>query len=227
MDQVKILVVDDDPVVHEALSVYLKAEEYEIIDAYDGNEAIELFNPDISLCILHIMMPKLSGLDVCKEIRKNSSVPIIMLSAKGEDVDRIIGLELGADDYVAKPFSAREVAARVKAVLRRAVEQKAASERIVNIGGLYIDLGRYAVSLFDEPLVCTPKEIEILYLLASNPGQVFSREQLLTRVWGYEYAGETRTVDTHIKRIRTKLDIPQFRYVIKTLYGVGYKFEQI
>lgn len=227
MDQVKILVVDDDPVVHEALSVYLKAEEYEVIDAYDGNEAMELFTPDISLCILDIMLPKLSGLDVCKEIRKNSSVPIIMLSAKGEDVDRIIGLELGADDYVAKPFSSREVTARVKAVLRRAVEQKAANERIVNIGGLYIDLGRYAVSLFDEPMVCTPKEIEIMYLLASNPGQVFSREQLLTRVWGYEYAGETRTVDTHIKRIRTKLDTPAFRYGIKTLYGVGYKFEQI
>ena len=227
MNEVKILVADDDPVVHESLGIYLKSEGFQPIDAYDGPAAINALTPDISLCVLDIMMPKLSGIEVCKEIRKNSSVPVIMLTAKGEEIDRVIGLELGADDYIVKPFSSREVVARIKAVLRRSTEQEVSNERMVNIGGLTIDLSRYSITLLGKTIVCTPKEIEILHLLASNPGQVFSREQLLTRIWGYEFAGETRTVDTHIKRIRAKLEDPAFKWGIKTLYGVGYKFEQL
>lgn len=224
---IKVLVADDDPVVHESLGVYLDAEGYQVVSVYDGEAALDALTPDISVCILDIMMPKLSGIEVCKEIRRTLTLPIIMLSAKNEEIDRIIGLELGADDYIVKPFSPREVVARIKAVLRRSSDQSAFSEMQVNIGGLMIDLSRYVVTLFGERLVCTPKEIEILHLLASHPGDVFSREQLLTRIWGYEFAGETRTVDTHIKRIRTKLESPNFRYGIKTLYGVGYKFEQL
>ena len=148
-----------------------------------------------------------------------------MLTAKGEEVDRIIGLELGADDYIVKPFSPREVVARIKAVLRRTQEQQESDNSALVFNGLTIDLKSYTVTLRGEPVVCTPKEIEILHMLASNPGQVFTREQLLNRVWGYDFAGETRTVDTHIKRIRAKLDSEGLGWSIKTIYGVGYKFE--
>lgn len=221
----KILVADDDPVVHESLGLYLKAEGFEPVDVYDGNAAVEALEPDIALCVLDIMMPGKSGIEVCKDIRKNSQVPIIMLTAKGEEVDRIVGLELGADDYIVKPFSPREVVARIKAVLRRTQEHHEDDDGVISYNGLTIDLKSYTVTLRGEPVVCTPKEIEILYMLASNPGQVFTREQLLNRVWGYDFAGETRTVDTHIKRIRAKLDNTDLGWSIKTIYGVGYKFE--
>ena len=155
------------------------------------------------------------------------SVPIIMISARGEEIDKIIGIELGADDYIVKPFNPREVVARVKAVLRRCTTTEHISNRNeVNIGGLVIDVTRYSVSLMGERISCTPKELEILYILASNPGQVYTRKDLLTHIWGYEFAGETRTVDTHIKRIRAKLERSDFKWAIKTIYGVGYKFDQ-
>ena len=172
------------------------------------------------------MMPKKSGIEVCREIRKNSTLPVVMLTAKGEEIDRILGLELGADDYIVKPFSPREVVARVKAILRR-VETKEQSKdpNIITYNGLTIDLNSYTVTLRGEHVICTPKEIEILYMLASNPGQVFTRDTLLSRVWGYDFAGETRTVDTHIKRLRAKLDSDGLGWSIKTIYGVGYKFE--
>ena len=221
----KILIADDDKVVHEALGIYLRAEGFEPVNVYDGNAAIEALTPDIALCVLDIMMPGKSGIEVCKEIRKSSHLPIIMLTAKGEEVDRIIGLELGADDYIVKPFSPREVVARIKAVLRRTQEQQESDNSALVFNGLTIDLKSYTVTLRGEPVVCTPKEIEILHMLASNPGQVFTREQLLNRVWGYDFAGETRTVDTHIKRIRAKLDSEGLGWSIKTIYGVGYKFE--
>ena len=220
-----ILIADDDKVVHEALGIYLRAEGFEPVNVYDGNAAIEALTPDIALCVLDIMMPGKSGIEVCKEIRKTSHLPIIMLTAKGEEVDRIIGLELGADDYIVKPFSPREVVARIKAVLRRTQEQQESDNSALVFNGLTIDLKSYTVTLRGEPVVCTPKEIEILHMLASNPGQVFTREQLLNRVWGYDFAGETRTVDTHIKRIRAKLDSEGLGWSIKTIYGVGYKFE--
>lgn len=221
----KILVADDDPVVHESLGIYLKNEGFQTVDVYDGKAAIDSIGQDIALCVLDIMMPVKSGIEVCKEIRKTSSLPIIMLTAKSEEVDRVLGLELGADDYIVKPFSPREVVARIKAVLRRAQEQKEEDQHVISYNGLTIDLKSYTVTLRGEPVICTPKEIEILHMLASNPGQVFTREQLLNRVWGYHFAGETRTVDTHIKRIRAKLDSEGLGWSIKTIYGVGYKFE--
>ncbi len=225
MSNAKILLADDDQVVHEALGIYLKAEGFEVTDVYDGNAAVGSLTSDTALCVLDIMMPGISGIEACKEIRKNSRVPIIMLTAKGEEIDRIIGLELGADDYIVKPFSPREVVARIKAVLRRTKEQQGGDSDCVSHDGLTIDLKSYTVTLHGQPIVCTPKEIEILHMLASNPGQVFTREQLLNKVWGYDFAGETRTVDTHIKRIRAKLDNAGENWSIKTIYGVGYKFE--
>jgi len=222
----KILVADDDKVVHEALGIYLKSEGFEVVDVFDGKAAIDALDADVALCVLDIMMPEMSGLDVCREIRKSSRVPVIMLTAKGEEIDRILGLELGADDYIVKPFSPREVVARIKAVLRRTTEQQQNDEEgCVNHQELSVDIKSYTVTLRGRGIICTPKEIEILYLLASNPGQVFTREQLLNRVWGYDFAGETRTVDTHIKRIRAKLDNTGLNWSIKTIYGVGYKFE--
>lgn len=221
----KILIADDDPVVHESLGIYLKAEGFEVVDAFDGASALESVAPDVALCVLDIMMPKMSGIEVCREIRKNSQLPVLMLTAKGEEIDRIVGLELGADDYIVKPFSPREVVARIKAVLRRTVEQPKSDSALISYNGLTIDLKSYTVTLRGKPVICTPKEIEILHMLASNPGQVFTREQLLSRVWGYDFAGETRTVDTHIKRIRAKLDSSGLGWSIKTIYGVGYKFE--
>lgn len=221
----KILIADDEQVVHESLGIYLKAEGFETIDVFDGQQAIDALSSEVALCVLDIMMPNMSGIDACKEIRRTSKVPIIMLTAKGEEIDRILGLELGADDYIVKPFSPREVVARIKAVLRRTNEQKAGDSDAIVYDGLVIDIKSYTVTLDNHPVICTPKEIEILYLLASNPGHVFTREQLLNKVWGYDYAGETRTVDTHIKRIRAKLDNTGKNWSIKTIYGVGYKFE--
>ena len=221
----KILIADDDQFVHDSLGIYLKAEGFDTVDVYDGAAALEAATDDIALCILDIMMPKMNGTDVCREIRKRSQLPILMLTAKGEEIDRILGLELGADDYLVKPFSPREVVARVKAILRRTTEQPKGDEQRITYPGLVIDLKSYTVTLRGEPVICTPKEIEILYMLASNPGQVFTREQLLSSVWGYDFAGETRTVDTHIKRIRAKLDSADLGWSIKTIYGVGYKFE--
>ena len=221
----KVLIADDDQVVHEALGIYLKAEGFEVVDAFDGVSAIESITPEVVLCVLDIMMPKMSGIEVCREIRKTSQLPILMLTAKGEEIDRIVGLELGADDYIVKPFSPREVVARIKAVLRRAREKPKSDTSVITYNGLTIDLKSYTVTLRNQPVICTPKEIEILHMLASNPGQVFTREQLLSRVWGYDFAGETRTVDTHIKRIRAKLDSTGLGWSIKTIYGVGYKFE--
>ena len=213
--ETKILIADDDPIVHESLKIYMQAEGFEVVDVYDGDAALAALDSSISLCVLDIMMPGKSGVEVCREIRKSSQVPIVMLTAKGEEVDKIVGLELGADDYIVKPFSPREVIARIKAILRRTEKNE----------GLVIDLNSYTVLLRNQPVVCTPKEIEILYLLASHPGQVFTRDTLLSQVWGYDFAGETRTVDTHIKRLRAKLDSTGLGWSIKTIYGVGYKFE--
>ena len=222
----KIMICDDESVVHESLRLYFEAEGFEVVDAYDGEEAIQKIDGSVSLLILDIMMPKKSGIEVCREIRKSSTLPIVMLTAKGEEIDRILGLELGADDYIVKPFSPREVVARVKAILRRVASKAEAKDpNVIAYNGLVIDLNSYSVTLRGEHVICTPKEIEILYMLASNPGQVFTRDTLLSRVWGYDFAGETRTVDTHIKRLRAKLDSEGLGWSIKTIYGVGYKFE--
>lgn len=222
-----ILICDDDPIVHESLSLYLDEENYKYESCYDGVEALKMYKekkPD--LIVLDLMMPKMSGMDVCKEIRKESNVPIIMLTAKGEEIDRILGLELGADDYIVKPFSPREVVARIKAVMRRTNDQDAnKTSSILRFDGLEINIDNYEVLVDEEPVSFTPKEVEILHLLASNPGQVMDREQILSQVWGYDYFGDTRTVDTHIKRIRQKIDSDNHKYALITVYGVGYKFE--
>jgi DNA-binding response OmpR family regulator len=183
------------------------------------------FNP--ILILLDVMMPKMNGFDVCRQIRQTSSVPIIIVSAKNEEAERIMGLDIGADDYIPKPFSPREVMTRVKAVLRR-VTDEISDERSkrIEIAGLVVDMNSYEAYVNGKPVILTKKEIEIIWLFASNPGRVFTRDHLLENIWGYEYFGDTRTVDTHIKRIRTKLNLDQsVNFDIKTVWGVGYKFE--
>lgn len=221
-----ILICDDQPIIHETLKVYIENEGFTHCSAFDGVQALELFEsqkPD--LIILDIMMPKKNGTDVCREIRAKSRVPIIMLTAKGEEIDRIVGLELGADDYIVKPFSAREVVARIKAVLRRFDAAGGEMQRVVRMNGLEINIANYDVRINGQPIPFTPKEVEILHLLASSPGRVFDREQILSKVWGYDFFGDTRAVDTQIKRIRQKLPDEELAWSIKTVYGVGYKFE--
>ena len=220
-----ILICDDDPIVHESLRLYIENEHYSHSDAYDGAEALEMahrVHPD--LILLDVMMPKMSGLDVCKELRKTISTPIIILTAKGEEIDRVLGLELGADDYIVKPFSPREVIARIKAVLRRAVDNTE-TQSILRFDGLEISMENYTVRLNNEQIPFTPKEVEILYLLASHPGQVMGREQILKTVWNDDFEGDARTVDTHIKRIRQKINSDSGKWGIQTVYSVGYKFE--
>ena len=222
-----ILIADDDPVVHESLGLYLESEGYEHQSAYDGQQALDMcesLHPD--MMVLDLMMPRVSGIDVCRTIRQTSSLPIIMLTAKGEEIDRILGLELGADDYIVKPFSPREVLARIKAVLRRFSEKTPDDDSsIIRLPQLEISLDNYQVKAAGKVIPCTPKEVEILHMLTSNVGQVFSREQILSRVWGYDYFGDTRTVDAHIKRIRQKLPQENVPWALKTVYGVGYRFE--
>ena len=221
-----ILICDDDPVVHESLGMYLDAEGYEHISAYNGEEALAMVedrHPD--LMILDVMMPRMSGIDVCRTVRLTKKLPIIMLTAKSEEIDRILGLELGADDYIVKPFSPREVIARIKAVLRRFSEPADVDESIVRFPQLEVNLSNYQVKAAGKVIPCTPKEVEILHMLTSHAGQVFSREQILSHVWGYDFFGDTRTVDTHIKRSRQKLPQEGVPWALKTVYGVGYKFE--
>lgn len=221
----KILICDDQQMIHETLCEYIEAEGFSYVSAFDGQEALTVFaaeQPD--LIILDLMMPRKNGIEVCREIRKTSNVPIIMLTAKGEEIDRILGLELGADDYIVKPFSPREVVARIKVVLRRIHEPQKTEETMLRFPDLQINLNNYEVKVKDELIPFTPKEVELLHKLCSSPGRVFDRETLLSDVWGYDYYGDTRVVDTQIKRIRQKLmDHPNWR--IRSIYGVGYKFE--
>ena len=223
----RILVLDDEKEIADVIALYLKNDGYEVQTAYTGREALAMIGreqPDLAL--LDVMLPDIDGFRILQKIREKYRFPVIMLTAKTEYTDKIEGLTLGADDYIVKPFSPREVVARIKAVLRRTSEQQQSNDDgCVVHQELVIDIKSYTVTLRGKPVICTPKEIEILYMLASNPGQVFTREQLLNRVWGYDFAGETRTVDTHIKRIRAKLDNTGLNWSIKTIYGVGYKFE--
>ncbi|HWS28952.1 MAG TPA: response regulator transcription factor [Clostridia bacterium] len=222
----KILICDDQPIIHETLGVYLEDEGFSYISAMDGQAALDMAEaqkPD--LLILDLMMPVKNGIEVCRELRAKSRVPIIMLTAKGEEIDRILGLELGADDYIVKPFSAREVVARVKAVLRRISAAKSEPEKLLRFERLEVNIASYEVKVDGKAVPFTPKEVEILHLLASHPGRVFDREQILSLVWGYDYFGDTRAVDTQIKRIRQKLPEEGMNWHLKTVYGVGYKFE--
>ena len=226
----KILIVDDDENIANLISLYLTKECYETRIEHDGQSALDAFKEYApNLILLDIMLPGLDGYEVCREIRRESKVPIIMLSAKTEVFDKVLGLELGADDYIIKPFDSKELVARVKAVLRRYTEApapvaKKPDEKRFEYKDLIINLSNYEVIYKGKPVEMTPREIELLYFLASSPNQVFTREQLLDHIWGYEYAGDTRTVDVHIKRIREKIaDTDQWS--IGTVWSVGYRFE--
>ena len=225
----KILIVDDDENIAELVSLYLVKEMYETKIAHDGEEALALFRAEQpEMVLLDIMLPGIDGYEVLKEIRRHSQTPVIMLSAKGEVFDKVLGLELGADDYMEKPFDSKELVARVKAVLRRynrtPDEPAQDAERKVTLPDLEINITNYTVTHKGARVEMPPKELELLYCLASAPNRVFTRENLLDRIWGYEYAGDTRTVDVHIKRIREKLGDHE-KWTITTIWGVGYKFE--
>ncbi len=226
MAGIKIMVVDDDSNICELLRLYLEKEGFEAVIAPNGMKALELFDtekPD--LLLLDVMMPQLDGWQVCREIRKKSSCPIIMLTAKGEVFDKVLGLELGADDYVVKPFETKEVIARIKAVLRRSGAQDQKKKKEVSYDGLYINMENYELRVRGKQIDTPPKEMELIYHLASNPNRVYTRDQLLDEVWGFEYYGDSRTVDVHIKRLREKLDGVSDQWTLKTVWGVGYKFE--
>lgn len=222
-----ILIADDNRQITSILEEYAKKEGYLPTIAYDGQQAIELFNkvqPDVVL--LDVMMPKLDGFEVCREIRRNSNVPIIMITARGEDFEKIMGLDIGADDYMVKPFSPSEVMARIRAVLRRISSSSETASKTLNYSNLTINLENYTVSIDGNSVSLTKKEIELLWTLATNRSKVFSRDNLLNTIWGYDYYGDSRTVDSHIKRLRAKLDdYPHEHWEIKTIWGVGYKFE--
>ena len=224
MDKSKILIIDDDENITELISLYLNKEGYHTRIVHTGTEAMSVFKSYMpNLVILDLMLPGKDGYDLCKEIRQTSNIPIIMLTAKGETFDKILGLELGADDYMVKPFDTKELTARVKAVLRRFTPKEDKTKQIV-LPNLSINLTNYSVMHNGEKIDMPPKELELLYFLASSPNQVFTREQLLDRIWGYEYIGDTRTVDVHIKRIREKINSNE-DWAIKTVWGIGYKFE--
>lgn len=222
----RVLVVDDDQNIAELIRLYLEKEMYEVRIAYDGKKAMSIFyewTPD--LVVLDIMIPQMDGYEVCKHIRKAGNIPIIMLTARGEVIDKVLGLELGADDYIVKPFEPKELLARVKAVLRRTQNSDMIKEEKLVFPGISIDKNDYTVTFKGKRIEMPPKELELLYFLASRPNQVFTREQLLEKVWDYDYIGDSRTVDVHIKRLREKLHDEMGRWEIKTVWGVGYKFE--
>ena len=224
----KILVVDDDTNICELLRLYLTKEGYQVTVANDGEEGLEKFNqvkPDMVL--LDVMMPKMDGLEVCRRIRKAGNTPVMMLTAKGETFDKVLGLELGADDYVVKPFDTKEIVARIKAVLRRSSPAGTAEGEVkeVSYDKLTVNMTRYELKVDGKVVDAPPKELELLFHLASHPNRVFTRDQLLDEVWGFEYYGDSRTVDVHIKRLREKLEGVSDQWSLKTVWGVGYKFE--
>ena len=227
MEKIKILVVDDESRMRKLVRDFLVREDYEVLEAGDGEAALDIFyqEKNIALIILDVMMPKMNGWEVCREIRETSKVPIIMLTAKGETFDKVLGLELGADDYIVKPFEPKELVARVKAVLRRYEPKQEEDKNILKFGELEINLSNYSVLYHGKSLDFPPKEFELLSFLAQHPNRVFTREQLLDRIWGYEYVGDTRTVDVHVKRIREKLN-SEDEWGIRTVWSVGYKFGQ-
>lgn len=225
----KILIADDNKQITTILSGYAKKEGFEPVIALDGAEALDKYlqyENEIAVVLLDVMMPEIDGFEVCRRLRKESMVPIIMITARGEDYDKIMGLDIGADDYVIKPFSAPEVMARVRAVLRRLGAQEPANAQTLSHANLYINLEKYAVQINGEEVPLTKKEIELLWTLAKNSTKVFSRDNLLDSIWGYDYFGDSRTVDSHIKRLRAKLDKYEHPlWEIKTIWGVGYRFE--
>ncbi len=226
IEQIDILVIDDDPNINQLIRLYLEKEGYAVECALRGDSGVEAFkNTSPKLIILDIMLPGLDGWDVCREIRKLSKVPIIMLTAKGETFDKVLGLELGADDYMVKPFDPKELVARVKAVFRRTMNTEPEGNEL-EFEHLKINMDTFSVTYFDKTMELPPKEMELLHFLASHKNNVFTREQLLESVWGFDYFGDSRTVDVHIKRLREKFPTDaEVNWKIKTVWGVGYKFE--
>lgn len=226
----KILIADDNQQITSILANYARKEGFEALVALDGQQALELFEQhekNIDVVLLDVMMPKLDGFEVCRELRRRSMVPIIMVTARGEDFERIMGLDIGADDYILKPFSAGEVMARVRAILRRVQPREAEQQNLYSVGNLVIDLDKYLVTIGGADVTLTKKEVELLWTLAKNSSKVFSRENLLDSIWGYDYFGDSRTVDSHIKRLRAKVDkFEHEEWEIKTIWGVGYRFEE-
>ncbi len=227
MSMGRILVSDDDKNICELLRLYLEKEGYEVSIANDGTQAIAKFNAESpDMVLLDIMMPGLDGWQVCREIRKKSNCPIIMITAKGETFDKVLGLELGADDYVVKPFDTKEIVARIKAVMRRTGKNTSEGDvKEVRYDKLVVNMTKYELKVDGKIVDTPPKELELLYHLASNPNRVYTRDQLLDEVWGFEYYGDSRTVDVHIKRLREKLEGVSDQWSLKTVWGVGYKFE--
>lgn len=226
MEGYKMLIVEDDLNICELIGLYAKKEGYSVVTANDGNEALERFYSEApAIIILDIMLPKKDGLEVCRTIRQTSSVPIIMLTAKGETFDKVLGLEMGADDYMVKPFEMKELMARAKAVLRRSSVRAEESDDEISVGDLKINQTKHEVSVHGKKIPMPLKEFELLTFLAKNKNKVFSREQLLEKIWGYEFVKDSRTVDVHIKRIREKIESPQNPWQIRTVWRVGYKFE--
>lgn len=222
----KVLIVDDDEHIAELIKVYFEKDGFATVTANNGKDAIELFKSSApSIVILDVMMPEMDGWQVCREIRRVSNIPIIMLTAKGETFDKVLGLELGADDYMVKPFEPKELIARVKAVLRRSDSKETSAEKELVFPNLTVNLSNYELKINGNIVEIPPKELELLYFLASNPNRVFTREQLLEEVWGFDYFGDSRTVDVHIKRLREKLEGVEANWQLKTVWGVGYKFE--
>lgn len=222
----KVLVVDDDTNISELLRLYLEKDGYAVVIANDGRQAIELQKSEVpDLILLDIMLPVFDGWHVCREIRKTSDVPIIMVTAKGETFDKVLGLELGADDYISKPFDTKEILARIKAVLRRVNSSDNSKQDIVKFDNLVINISNYELIVCGKTIDTPPKELELLYHLASNPNRVYTRDQLLDEVWGYDYYGDSRTVDVHVKRIREKIENVSQMWELKTVWRVGYKFE--
>ena len=222
----KIMIVDDDVNICELIRLYLEKEKYSTVIVNDGLEAISVFaeqKPD--LVLLDVMLPGLDGWQVCRKLRSTSNTPIIMLSAKGETFDKVLGLELGADDYIVKPFETKEVLARIKAVLRRTVASTAEQVKEVHYDKLSINLTNYEMIVNGRQVDTPPKELELIFHLASNPNRVFTRDQLLDEVWGFDYYGDSRTVDVHVKRLREKLEDVSDKWELKTVWSVGYKFE--
>ena len=223
----KVLIADDNKQIVSILSEYCKKNNFTVSAVFDGETALkEIEENKFDIVLLDVMMPKKDGFDVCRETRKFSNVPIIMITARGEDYEKIMGLEIGADDYIVKPFSPGEIIARINAILRRIMPKNDESEKIFTFDNLEIDLNNFTVKVNDEIISLTKKEIEILWTLATNQNKVFTRENLLDLIWGFDYFGESRTVDTHIKRLRAKLDNYEHKkWNIKTIWGVGYKFD--
>ncbi len=223
----KILIVDDDSNICDLLKLYFENEGYEVKTANDGVEGVNFFKiyqPD--LVLLDIMLPRKDGWQVCREIREMSSKPIIMITAKGEVIDKVLGLEMGADDFVVKPFEMKELSARVRAVLRRYQAHTTQNDdEVIKFENIEISLQKYELKLRGKPVDVPPKELELLYFLASNYNRVFTRDQLLDKVWGFDYLGDSRTVDVHVKRLREKLEGVSDKWILKTVWGVGYKFE--